>query len=474
MAVAIARFPTALELAAQIRAGEVSPTEVLHECLSRIDRLNPVLNAVIWRDDEAAGSRAREIEAALAAGDRVGPFAGVPITVKDLTDAAGQPTTYGSAGAPGVVATEDELVVAAFRRAGFVLCGRTNTPEFGPIPVTENTRYGVTVNPWDLERSPGGSSGGSAAAVASGMVPVGHANDGGGSIRIPASCCGLVGLKASRWRVPSVTPGWLGMSVEGAVCHTVADAAALLDVVSVPDPLVWEQAPAPERPFSAEVGADPGHMRVALLTTSALGIEAEPACRRAVESAGALLETLGHEVVQLDRDLLDPSIVEPFLHIVHTSYGAYDEIDWDRVEPHNAAGRAAGMAVDGLTVIHSLNELRRATRDVVARWGREFDVLVTPTMAVEPPIAGEVLAAADAQPELPPLTVLAMVAFTVPYNVSGQPAVSLPLHRSERGLPVGVQLVGAPWGEAALIRLASQLESAAPWGDRHPSLEPSI
>jgi amidase len=468
---AIARFPTALEVASKIRSGETTPTEALHECLERIDRLNPTLNAVIWRDDDAAEARAQGIEAGLATGKPVGPFAGVPITVKDLTPAAGQPVTYGSAGARGEIAPQDELVIAALRRAGFVFCGRTNTPEFGPLPVTENARYGITRNPWDPERSPGGSSGGSAAAVASGMVPVGHANDGGGSIRIPASCCGLVGLKASRWRVPSVTPGWLGMSVEGVVCHSVADAAAILDCISEPNPLVWEQAPAPTRPFSDEVGADPGSMRIALLTTSALGIELDPACRQAVASAGALLESLGHEVYQLDHDLLDPAVVEPFLHVVNTAYGAFDGIDWSRVEPHNAAGRVAGMAVDGLTMIRSLNELRRATYDTVAHWRRDFDVLVTPTMAIEPPVAGEVLAAADEQPDLPPLTVLAMVAFTVPYNVSGQPAISLPLHHSERGLPVGVQIVGAPWGEVELFRLASQVESAAPWRDRHPLLD---
>jgi len=470
---AIARFPTALALASQIRSGETTPTEALRECLERIDRLNPALNAVIWRDDAAAEAQARAIEADLAAGKPVGPFAGVPITVKDLTLAAGQPATYGSAGAPGTIAQEDELVISALRRAGFVFCGRTNTPELGPLPVTENARYGITRNPWDPERSPGGSSGGSAAAVASGMVPVGHANDGGGSIRIPSSCCGLVGLKASRWRVPSVTPGWLGMSVEGVVCHNVADAAAILDCISEPDPLVWEQAPAPMRPFALEVGADPGRLRIALLTTSALGIEPDLACRQAVGSAGTLLESLGHDVHQLDHDLLDPAIVGPFLHIVNTAYGAFDDIDWTRVEPHNAAGRAAGMAVDGLTVIRSLNELRRATHEAVSRWRRDFDVLVTPTMAVEPPIAGAVLAAADEQPDVPPLAVLAMVAFTVPYNVSGQPAISLPLHRSERGLPVGVQFVGAPWAEGELLRLASQVESAAPWRDRHPSLEAS-
>ncbi len=463
-------FPTAIDVAAQIRSGEVTPLEWLEECLMRIDQRDPELNAVIWRDDKAARSEAESIGRRLAAGEDVGPFAGVPFAVKDLTRAKGQPATYGSYGASLASADEDELVIAALRRAGFVACCRTNAPEFGPLPVTENARYGITRNPWDHTRTPGGSSGGSAAAVASGMLPVAHANDGGGSIRIPASCCGLVGLKPSRWRVPSVTPGWFGMSVEGVECHTVADAAAILDCISQPDPLVWEYAPAPDRPFADEVGADPGRLRVALLTTSALGIPVDPACAEAVERTGHALEHLGHHVSVLDTDVLDPAIVGPFLHVVNTAYGAYDDIDWEKVEPHNAAGRAAGEAVDGITLIATLNQVRRSTRPIVARWGTEFDVLVTPTMAIQPPAAGAVLAEADADPHGLSLTVLGMVAFTSPFNVSGQPAVSLPLHQSDDGIPIGVQLVGGPWGEALLLRLAAQLESAAPWRDRHPGV----
>lgn len=461
-------FPTALDVAAQIRSGEVSPLEWLEECLARIDRRNPDLNAVTWRDDDAARAEAESIGRRLAAGEDVGPFAGVPFGVKDLTKAKGQPATYGSNGASSTPATEDELVIAALREAGFVACCRTNTPELGPLPVTENARYGITRNPWDPSRTPGGSSGGSAAAVASGMVPLGHANDGGGSIRIPASCCGLVGLKPSRWRVPSVTPGWMGMAVEGVVCHTVADAAAVLDCISRPDPLVWEQAPAPERPFFDELGADPGRLRVALLTTSALGLPIDPACIEAVDRTGRILEGLGHKVSVLDTDVLDAAIVAPFMNVVNTAYGAYDDVDWDKVEPHNAAGRAAGQAVDGVTMIASLNELRRGTRTLVARWGIEFDLLVTPTMAIQPPPAGTVLAEADADPGGISLTVLSMVAFTTPYNVSGQPAVSLPLHQTDEEIPIGVQLVGGPWSESLLIRVAAQLESAAPWRDRHP------
>ncbi len=463
-------FLSALDLAAQIRSGEVSPVDALDASLEWIDRLNPALNAVIWRDDEAARADAEAIGRRLRSAEDVGPFAGVPSLVKDLTAAKGQPATFGSWGAPEGRAEEDELVVAAMRRAGFVLCGRTNAPEFGPLPVSENSRYGVTRNPWDTARSPGGSSGGSAAAVAAGMVPVAHGNDGAGSIRIPASCCGLVGLKPSRWRVPSATPGWFGMSVEGALCRNVRDAAAVLDCLSVPDPLAWEQAPAPARPFLAEVGEDPGHLRIALQTVSALGVEVEPSVRAAVEDAGRLLEELGHHVEVLDQDLLDPAAVAPFLNVINASYGSFENVDWDRVEPHNRAWRAAGAEVDALTLVASLHSLRRATRPLVAHFGRDFDVLVTPTIPIEPPIAGEVLAEAHAQPGAPPLAAFVMVAFTAAYNLTGQPAVSLPLSQSPSGLPVGVQFVGAPWAEGTLVRLAAQLEGAAPWRDRRPRL----
>ncbi len=470
MSVDLDPFTSAVDLAGRIRSRELTPLEALEASLERIDRLNPVLNAVVWRDDAAARAQAEEIGGRIAAGEDVGPFAGVPTLVKDLTKARGQPATYGSAAAPEGNSEEDELVVAAMRRAGFVLCGRSNAPEFGPLPVTENTRYGITRNPWDTARSPGGSSGGAAAAVASGMVPLAHGNDGGGSIRIPSSCCGLVGLKPSRWRVPSSTPAWFGMSVEGALCRTVADAATVLDCLSAPSLLTWEQSPAPERPFATEVGADPGPLRIALLTTSSLGVEVEASCRAAVEDAGRLLEGLGHKVELLGEDLLDTRAVGPFLNVVNSAYAGFEGVDWDRVEPHNKAWRAAGLEVDALTLVSSLNALRRATPHVVEHWGRDFDVLVTPTIPIEPPIAGEVLAEAHAEPGSPPLAAFVMVAFTVLFNMTGQPAVSLPLSQSPSGLPVGVQFVGAPWGEARLLRLASQLEVAAPWGDREPPL----
>jgi len=464
-------FTSALEIAAAVRRRAISPVEVLDACLAQVDKLNPELNAVIWRNDDEVRAEAQALADAIAS-DVIepGPFAGVPIPIKDLTPVEGWPVTYGSFGAPQGPSAEGELVTELLRAAGFLLCGRTNTPEFGPLTVAENSRYGITRNPWDPQRTPGGSSGGASSAVAAGMFPVAHANDGGGSIRIPASCCGLVGLKPSRARVPARAPGWFGLAVEGVVCRTVADAATILDCISGPDLLSWENAPAPERPFAAEVGAPPGRLRFALCVTSALGVPVEAAPRAAVEAAGRILESLGHHVSILEHDVLDPAALGPFLNVINTGYGDFPDVDWSNVEPHNAVGHAAGQAIDGLTVVRALHDLQSASRKVVARWGRDFDVLVTPTMTIEPPVAGSVLAEAHAHPDGPPAAALAMAAFTAAFNITGQPAVSLPLHWSDAGLPVGVQFVGGPWQESLLVRVASQLEEASPWSERRPPL----
>ncbi|MGP8058300.1 MAG: amidase [Acidimicrobiales bacterium] len=464
-------FTPATELAAAIRRRQLSPVELLEQCLDQVDKLNPTLNAVIWRnDDEARATAARTADALAAGVEDLPPFAGVPIPIKDLTPVAGWPVTYGSHGAPDGRSDEDELVVAALRRAGFNLTARTNTPEFGPIPVTENLRYGITRNPWDTDHTPGGSSGGSGAAVAAGMFPLGHANDGGGSIRIPASCGGLVGLKVSRARVPAIVPGWLGASVEGVLTRTVADTAAVLDQIAGPDRLSWYNAPVPDRPFADEAGADPGRLRIGLLTRAPLGVAVAAAPRQAVARVGALLEQLGHHVDTLDIELFSVDALTSFLPIINSGFGDYLNVDFAKIEPHNVAGLAAGKAVDSLTLVRALGELQRISRRLVARWGDEFDVLVTPTMAIEPPRAGAVLEQVHDRPGETPPDVLAMAAFTAPFNVSGQPAISLPIHESDQGLPVGVQLVGGPWQEAVLLRLSAQLEQAEPWAGRRPPL----
>ena len=324
---------SALELAAALRARELSSLELTDACLAAVDERNPELNAVVWRDDEAARVAARDADARIAAGDEA-PFLGVPIPIKDLTPVAGWPVTYGSNGAPEGPSEESELVVEALQRAGFVLCGRTNTPEFGPLTVAENSRYGASRNPWDPNRSPGGSSGGASAAVAGGMFPIGHANDGGGSIRIPAAYTGLVGLKSSRGRVPRRAQTWMGAVVEGAVTRTTADAAAVLDQISGPDPLAWNNALPPQRPFAEEVGADPGSLRIGLMAEAPLGIPTDPACVAAARDAAALLEELGHQVSEVEVPTVSEEMIPPFVMMTNGGLADFIGIDWERTEPH--------------------------------------------------------------------------------------------------------------------------------------------
>jgi amidase len=468
-------YRSALSLAGAIRARELSPLEAVDACLARADAVDPKLNALVWRNDEEARALAKAAGEQLA---RSGPelelpaFFGVPLPVKDLTAVAGWPVTYGSCAAPSGPSEESELVVDAFRRAGCILTGRTNVPELGPLPVSENLRYGATRNPWDLSLTAGGSSGGAAAAVAAGMFPLAHANDGGGSTRIPASCCGVVGLKASRGRVPSRQLAWEGAVVHGAVTRDVADAAAVLDAICGPDLGQWYNAPAPERPFLAEVGADPGLLRVAVWVEAPLGLPVSSSCVEAAYEAGRALEALGHAVDEVSLEVAE-EFVNAFLTVANADFGDFEGvIDWERVEPHIRVFRAAGQAVDSLTYARSVHVLQRLSRQIVARWGRDFDILVTPTMTVEPPAAGAVLQAAHAAAATgaPVLEVFQMTAFTAGFNVTGQPAISLPTHMSLGGVPIGVQLVGGPWGEALLLRVAAQLEQVLPWRDRRPVL----
>ncbi len=461
---------SALELAAALRARELSAAELLDACLAAVDERNPELNAVVWRDDEGARAAAAAADERIAAGEEA-PFLGVPIPIKDLTLVKGWPVTYGSHGAPEEPSEEDELIVASMRRAGFVLCGRTNTPEFGPITVAENSRYGITRNPWDTERSSGGSSGGASAAVAGGMFPIAHGNDGGGSIRIPSAYCGLVGLKSSRGRIPRLAQSWMGAVVEGVLTRTVADTAAALDSTAGPDPLAWFNAPAPSRPFAEEVGADPGRLRVGLMAEAPLGIPTDPACVEAARTAAALLEELGHDVYEVEVPTVSEELIPPFIVMTSSGLADYDGVDWSKTEPHSRhAHEVATTKNSAYDFVVAARKLEMLSRREVARWGRDFDVLLTPTSAILPPISGSVLAAQHAAPDQPVLDVVSSVSFTAFGNITGLPSVSLPLHRTEEGLPVGAMLTGAPFDEATLLRLGAQAEAARPWADRTVAL----
>ena len=465
-------FASALDLARSIREKELSPLEIVDFYLARIDALNPQLNAVTWRRDDALRAEAKAAEAALMRGEARGPFFGVPIAIKDLTFVEGWPITFGSRSAEHNVTSFTATVVQRYIEAGFLLECRTNSPEFGIMPVAENRLWGATRNPWDLARTPGGSSGGSAAAVAAGMAPIAHANDGGGSIRIPAACCGLVGLKPSRGRVssgPLVSDVMHGGAVEGCVSHTVADTAAVLDVLSVPDPGAWYNAPAPERPFAQEVGAKPGRLRIAFTTEAPTGVPVAQPCVDAVRNTAAVLADLGHEVFEGAPAWPDQNEVFPMFMVVwNTGLALWDVQSPDLVEPLSAAMRTAAQATDSLTYVRAVAMLQIHSRRIVQSWGRDFDVLLTPTIAMEPPPVGSLFEGEEIDPMMPMMNAAAMCPFTPLINLTGQPAISLPMHWTEGGLPIGVHFVGRPWGEAELIRLAAQLEEAQPWAERRP------
>lgn len=467
------RFDSALDVAAAIRAKEVSPTEVLEHYLERVDTLDPQLDAFCLRDDERARSDAAVATAALNVTpvEDLPPFHGVPLPIKDLNRVQGWPTTFGSRATKELPEAEDDLVVERFRRAGFVLMGKTTTPEFGTISMTESERLGATRNPWNPEHTPGGSSGGAGAAVASGMAPIAHASDGGGSIRIPASCNGLVGLKASRNRITGNVENMTAASTSGVVCRTIADAAATLDVLSELDTGAWNVAPPPARPFSAEPSEAPGALRIVATSSNALGVEVAPECVAAVEATAELLSELGHHVEMREPEWPDPAeFLLGFLTVWATIAAGIDDVDPERMEPHNKANWDQAMATPSIDFSRAEMMLQRESRAFTAQFGRDIDLLLTPTMAVEPPKVGSIWDGMDTNPGAPLLNATPMAAFTALFNVTGQPAISLPLHTAASGLPVGVQLAAGPWQEAVLLRVGAQLEAARPWADRWPSL----
>jgi amidase len=462
---------SALDLAAALRRRDLSAVELLDACLAAVDERNPTLNAVTWRNDAEARATAESADARLAEGGDLPPFLGVPIPIKDLTPVAGWPVTFGSNGAPDGPSEESEIVVEKLAAAGFVLCGRTNTPEFGVITAAENSRFGPSRNPWDTDRTPGGSSGGAAAAVAGGMFPIAHANDGGGSIRIPASYCGLVGFKPSRGRVPRLAQSWLGAVVEGVECRTVAEAAAVLDATSGPDPLAWYNAPAPERPFAAEAeSASPGRLRIGLMAQAPLGIPTDEQCVAAARAAASVLEGLGHTVEEVEVPTISEQMVPPFIALTQGGLADYEGVDWAATEPHIQHTRAQAGESGAYDYVLAARTLELLSRRELARWGRDFDVLLTPTSAILPPKAGSILEAQHAAPDQPVLDVVSSVSFTAFGNVTGLPGVSLPVHWTEQDVPVGVQLVDGPWQDGRLLALAAQVEAAVPWAERRPAL----
>jgi amidase len=487
-----------LGLAALVRSRQISPAELLDEAITRLDRVNPRINAVVTPLYEDARQA--------AAGTLPdGPFRGVPFLLKDLVTAlGGAPLSFGSRFVSGFRPEADSTLVERYRKAGLVFFGKTNTPEFGLMPCTEPALFGPTLNPWDCELTPGGSSGGSAAAVAAGVVPVAHGSDGGGSIRIPASCCGLFGLKPTRGRTPvgpEYSELWGGLAVDHVVSRSVRDSAAMLDATAGHETTSRFHVSPASRPFADEVGAPPGRLRIALTVRPHLAMsdtKVHPDCLRANEDAGKLLADLGHDVEEVDLDIDAQKLGRDFLLLVSVQIAAaIAEVSRIRqrgprrgeIEVDTALMAMYGRQQSAVRFAQAQEHFNAVARKVT-RFFETYDVLVSPVLG-QPPLAIGAL-----QPRGPEAVARRVVAATglgsvlripglmfasvrpvfrfVPFtplaNVTGQPSMSVPLHWSDAGLPIGTMFTTRYGDEATLFRLAAQLEAARPWRHRRPGV----
>ncbi|MFP6749395.1 MAG: amidase [Alphaproteobacteria bacterium] len=460
-----------------VRLGEVGAGELVEATIARIERLNPDLNAVITRMDGPARAAARE-----AVVDPNAPFPGVPFLLKDLiAEYGGVAIAEGSRFLDGhCVSAQDSELVVRLKRSGVIIAGKTNTPEFGLLPTTEPVLHGPSRNPWDTQRTPGGSSGGSAAAVAAGIVAMAHANDGGGSIRIPASCCGLFGLKPTRGRNP-LGPDYGdmagGLAVEHAVTRSVRDSARLLDATSGPDRGDPYCAPPPERPFADEVGRDPGALRIAVSLHALTGADVHPECRQAVEDAARLCEDLGHHVEWAAPEFDERRYLKAF-GAAWTAFASWAIRDWAdkydlspseaQFEPITWQMYLSGERRSSGSYLRAVQDIQRTARQV-AGFFETYDMTLTPTLARPPVPLGYFTWDQRNRDEF--LSHLGEYSgFTSLANGTGQPAMSVPLHWTADNLPVGVHFMARFGDEGGLFRLAAQLEQARPWAQRRPPM----
>ena len=483
-----------LGLAELVRAKQVTPAELVEEAISRIEAHNPKINAVVYKMYDQA-------RAAVKDGLPDGPFKGAPFLLKDLISMyAGAPTSGGNRLLKDVPAPHDSEIVRRYKASGVVILGKTNTPEFGILPVTEPEVFGAARNPWDPSRTPGGSSGGSAAAVAARLTPLAGGGDGGGSIRIPASCCGVFGLKPTRGRTPTgpdVGELWRGFTFEHVITRSVRDSAAMLDAIAGADVGAPYLAPPQARPFIQEVTAEPGRLRIAFTSHPFLGRSVHDDCRKGLQAAVSLLQQLGHEVVEAAPRIDGEAFAIAFLTIVAAEVRA--DVEWAaslaKRKPASGDFEAAtyalgllGQALGAAAYAQAARQLQMAAREI-GRFFEQYDMLLTPTLSQPPlpigalqPKSGElammkVIGRLNAGWLLNAMGVIKPLAaqtfdftpYTPPFNVTGQPAMSAPLYWNEAGLPIGMHFVGRFGDEAALFRLAGQLERAQPWFDRAPA-----
>ncbi|MFN8202944.1 MAG: amidase [Solirubrobacteraceae bacterium] len=455
MPVAVGPFSPALEQAAAIVRGEVTASELACMYLRRIDRFNGVLNAYWLTTPELAERRADETP--------TGPLSGISVSIKDLVPLASYPFTRGSRAFRDYVADTDAFSVARLKAAGCLILGKTTTAELGGRPVTDHGLHGAARNPWNTEHTAGGSSGGAAGAIAAGLCALSHGSDGGGSVRIPAACCGVVGLKPSRGRIslgPTSGAGWGGLLTDGVLARTVVDAAAGLDAMAghlAGDPYWAESAP---QPFLDAARAAPGRLRIAFTSDAAVAVDSEIAS--CVRNIAAVCEELGHQVDE--RGPRTQELREPQVVVFAASMAAQPVADRSLLDPANAIAAEFGDGITAPDYVRAVDALHAESRKVIAFWD-DYDVLITPTFPRTAPRIGVM----GADPATAGHEHLDWLSFTYPANCTGQPAISLPLAIHSNGLPIGIQLVGPPQGEAVILALGAQLEAARPWALRVPA-----
>lgn len=462
---------SAREQATLLTRREVSSEELVTGYLARINELNPRLGAYVTVCDDLALQEARHADARRARGDcEAAPFLGVPYSVKDIAETAGVRTTFSTKSHASYTPLADDAVIRRCKEAGFILLGKTNLPEYANLAVTESELNGVCRNPWDETLTPGGSSGGAAAALAAGLCPIAHGTDGGGSIRTPASCCGLVGLKPSRGCVsqaPRFGEHMLGNSTHGPISRTVEDSAAMLDVMrgyEAGDPY-W--AAPPKRPFADETHNDPGILRIAFSTFNPLGIPMQPACVAGVHQTAHLLESLGHQVSE-DHPPVNLDSYKAFETLWSTSICYYNVSDSSLLEPIAALALQRANDTSANEYVQAVSTLYRCARQIVKFW-KQYDIFLTSTLLRPPVPIGFMFEGSDDPADHWSRDSLFVHYFTPLANLTGQPAVSLPLYWTERGMPIGVHMIGPPAGDSILICLAAQLESVAPWRHHRPT-----
>ncbi len=459
-----------LALGEAIASKEVSATEVLEALLARIEAVNPTINAIVTLAAETARDEAKAADQKLAAGDAHGPLFGVPVTIKDLIETKGLRTTFGSVHRQDFVPEQDAVLVERLRAAGCPILGKTNTPEYGCKFATDNFVFGTTRNPWNLECTPGGSSGGAAAQVAAGMGPLAVGNDGGGSIRVPASCCGVYGIKPHFGRIPSWPRhnGWYTLNHEGAIAQTVRDAAAMLDIMSGPDYRDWKSLPAHSENYLSACDGDIKGLRVAWSPTPGYG-KVDPEVLELCQAAAHTFADLGCEVEEASPNIPNPDQIFLGLIIPRVLVQFEQELPpnfYEQSDPMGTAFLPIGQTMSAKDAVSAIYG-NYAMWDTLIPFFHKYDLFLTPTMATPAyglgmfgpsEVAGEPVAS-----PLEPF-------FTFPFNMTGQPAARIPVAFTQHGLPVGLQIIGRPYAEATVLRASARFEEARPWGSQWPNL----